>query len=278
MVPTADAAAVPEEISGGVMQSAVVMRVDVDIDVDVDVEIQHAELADGTFRTAWGAAEGARTAVLNRLRVDHGQYFVGPSHVPPKLHGKARMLDVATGKSVPGAWPPNNISIFFQEEERDDRAAFEDAAKRVAGGDAPDVADILLADAREEVGRNRVHRDGERRTFDTTRAVLLAAFAAETKIKTTMVARSPVDRRPLVEIIAQRPRDIGRVTHAPMKAAVGRSLHEDEPQTYEALINDEFGLFPLRNQIAHTLRVPTEGEATGAVFAAVALFAWLASL
>ena len=258
--------------------AAQVRQLAVDVDVRAKDEIDHADLATPTFTKAWEIAERVVTAIVDRLRVDRGQYFTGPSHTPPQLVGKARLVNVDTGSLVPGAWPPNNISIVMQDEETVGLADIEDAARRVAEGDFATVADLLLADAREEISRQRVFEEGKRATFDTTRAVLLAALAAETKIKTTMVSRCSPDSRPLVEIIIDRPRNIGHLTHEPMKAATGRSLHEDEPRTYEALVAKDVGLFWLRNRIAHTLRVPTTGEATVAVFAAVDLFAWLASI
>jgi hypothetical protein len=98
------------------------------------------------------------------------------------------------------------------------------------------------------------------------------------KIKATLVDKTPAGKRGLVEIILKNIREVqvavGALPHKTMKAAVGRSLHEDNRTLFEAVNK----LFRDRNNIAHRGEPPTLDDARANVQAAVDLFAWLDSL
>jgi hypothetical protein len=117
-----------------------------------------------------------------------------------------------------------------------------------------------------------------RASIGTRRAILLAAIAAEVKIKATLELKTPPDRKPLVDIILKSFREvevaIGELPHKTMKAAVGRSLHEDDPQLFTAVKL----LFTHRNHVAHRGEPPELKDARADVVAAAKLFDWLDSL
>ena len=255
------------EITGAQVKSVIV-----EVDIATEASIEDQSVVERIFADAFAVATGALIGLLERLRVDCGQYFSGPSHVLPQLIGHATMVNLAAGDPVPGRWPSDRFKMVLQDEPAVDLAAFVDAAARVAADEAPHIADVLLADSKEEIHRVRVFAEGRDVSFDAMRAVLLAAIAAEAKVKSTMLDRCPPDRRALVELVVQRG-NVGAMTDKPMKAAVGRSLREDEEQLYHAVADR--GLFWLRNQIAHGVRRPTEAEARTAVATAVELFKWL---
>jgi hypothetical protein len=98
------------------------------------------------------------------------------------------------------------------------------------------------------------------------------------KIKTTLAAKAPVDKRGLVQIILKNFREVdvavGELPHKTMKAAVGRSLHEDDPTLFDAVKK----LFKDRNDIAHRGEPPSLDQARTDVKAAVDIFSWLDSL
>jgi hypothetical protein len=113
---------------------------------------------------------------------------------------------------------------------------------------------------------------------DVRRAVLLAAIASEVKIKDTLRQKTPDHRRELAEVTLKNWREvdiaIAELPHKPMKGAIGRSLHEDDPDLFAAVR----ALFTRRNAIAHRGEAPTLAEARDSVGAAVGLSAWLDSL
>ena len=106
----------------------------------------------------------------------------------------------------------------------------------------------------------------------------MAAIASELKIKDTLRQKTPDHRRELVEVILKNWREvdiaIAELPHKPMKGAIGRSLHEDDPDLFAAVR----ALFTRRNAIAHRGEAPTLAEARDSVGAAVGLSAWLDSL
>lgn len=84
--------------------------------------------------------------------------------------------------------------------------------------------------------------------------------------------------QPLIEIMLTSPRDftvaVKALFHGVMRAAVGRSLHQENAD----LFNEVNALFEARNRLAHRGELPTEEVARRAVAAAVGAFEWLDSL
>jgi hypothetical protein len=71
------------------------------------------------------------------------------------------------------------------------------------------------------------------------------------KIKQTLREKTPADRRAVVDVLLDNYREvdvaIAQLPHKAMKAAVGRSLHEEAADLFQAVVQ----LFTHRNQIAH---------------------------
>jgi hypothetical protein len=136
----------------------------------------------------------------------------------------------------------------------------------------------LLADARETLGGTGWESALAAARRDVRRAVLLAAIASEVKIKDTLREKTPSHQKDLVDVILKGWREvdiaIAQLPHKAMRAAVGRSLHKDDPRLFDAVEK----LFTLRNRIAHDGVEPTLSQAREAVTAAVQLSAWLDGL
>ena len=119
---------------------------------------------------------------------------------------------------------------------------------------------------------------GEELSYDGRRAVLLAAIAAEVRIRDALREKTPASREELVEVILKNYREIdiaiGQLPHKVMKAAVGRSLQEDDSELFGRVQ----ALFQLRNEVAHWGIEPTKEKARDAVLAANALAMWLDEL
>jgi hypothetical protein len=149
------------------------------------------------------------------------------------------------------------------------------------GGD-PAVADLLLADARMVLSPFGISQAWKRERRYTARAVLLAAIAAEVKIKGTLVEKTPDELQGLLDVILDNPRDItiatGQLLDKSMKAAVGVSLLEQDKPLFKDVTertSTKWGLFPLRNRVAHHGYQPKLAEAEKAVDTVQRLFAWL---
>jgi hypothetical protein len=131
------------------------------------------------------------------------------------------------------------------------------------------IAETLLADALYFIGL---------RPPDCQRAVLIAAIACEVKVKDTLRQKVPPDRRSLVDLLLENPRDWSIAALAlfdkATDAALGRSLRTDHREVYK----DVCRLFELRNRIAHRGEKPDETEASRVVRAGRQVFRWLDGL
>lgn len=209
--------------------------------------------------------------LLEWLRVRAGQYWLAASHEPPQTLGTADLLDIESGRRVPNIGYDQPLVLFSHSDESAlSRDVLGDVVRRLSEGRKARSADLLLADARETLAFTE--------HADVRRAVLLAAIASELKIKETLREKTPSHRRDLVDVILDNWREvdfaIAQLPHKPMKAAIGRSLHEDEPGLFDAVVE----LFNRRNRIAHYGERPTVSQARDAVGAAVQLSTWLDGL
>jgi hypothetical protein len=135
--------------------------------------------------------------------------------------------------------------------------------------------DLLLADARETLFQPISPSMIAASEPDTRRAVLLAAMASEIKIRETIRERTPPDRQEIVELFLSSYREVDAAIAAlpgkAMKAAVGRSLKDEDVRLFKAVGE----LFTLRNGVVHRGVEPNTAEAREVVTTAVELSAWL---
>lgn len=86
-------------------------------------------------------------------------------------------------------------------------------------------------------------------------------------------------------MILENPRDVsvatGQLLDKTLKAALGVSLRDADPNLYKAVVDrtaQRKALFPLRNRVPHHGYQPTIAEAEAAVDTVQRLFVWLAGL
>lgn len=114
--------------------------------------------------------------------------------------------------------------------------------------------------------------------------MLLAAIACELKVKKVLKEKAFPGAADLVEILVSSPRDFSMsapgLFDKAMKAAVGRSLREDDRELFKAIADNSQGdaLFQKRNAIAHSGALVTREVALKNVQAARKVFAWLDGL
>ena len=138
------------------------------------------------------------------------------------------------------------------------------------------LPEAFLADAEHFLGRGT--------QSDLQRAVLFAAIACELKVKEILKRNVFADGRALIEILISNPRDFSMsaagLFDKAMKAAVGRSLKEDNNELYRAIADNsrKDALFQSRNAIAHSGALITPQVAQKNIQAARKVFSWLDEL
>jgi hypothetical protein len=160
----------------------------------------------------------------------------------------------------------------FASLRSEERALTHDDVELVAGwidrGETAPLPETFLADA--------AYLAWEHRPPDPVRAVLVAAIAAEIKVKAYLREHANAEELPLIEFILANHREV-TVTAVDglydklMKTAHSRSLREDD----KPLFNRVKKLFELRNDIAHGGLGASREDARQAVRAAADAFEWL---
>ena len=261
----------------GEFEGVLVDRFEVRVQVTRAGDEPLAALVEEAFPFAAEAAE----SLLSWMRTRGGQYWLPAPYDGPNFVGYGELVVAGTDEEVDSSvrW---DLGYVLQRGSADDAATaqqIEDAFSKIQAGAEPPIEDVLLTDARAVLRERPIVsrlRHGRR---DTSRVVLLAAIAAEVKIKRTLLEKAPPEFRNLVNIIVDNPRDVtiatGQLLDKPMKAAVGASLRDSDKGLFVAVTET---LFPLRNRIAHHGEQPTLGQAQTAFSAAERLFAWLETL
>jgi hypothetical protein len=246
-------------------------------------------LSDETLKTVVEQAFPVGLEVAERfmawMRTQGRQYWLPTWHEglePAAPYG--RLVLAGTDKEVdPNArWYLGEAMSARSPERAASPRVIDDIVAKTERGADPLPEEVLLADAIEAADTLSVTAMWTYERRDTARAVLLAAIAAEVKIKRTLLDAAPREFRDLLDVIVDNPREVsiaaGQLLNKPMKATFGRSLREDDKQLFKDVTdqtNTKSGLFPLRNRVAHHGYEPTLAEAQEAVLIAFRLFLWL---
>jgi hypothetical protein len=170
-----------------------------------------ADKSDGerALNKAYGVAFSVAEDFLSWLRVLGGQYWLLASHEPPRAVGTADLIDVESGGRV------RNVGLEQRQiaYARDPAAALtretlDQVVDRLARGEATGSADLLFADAQDTLAGEGAESELIASRRDVRRAVLLAAIAAELKIKETLREKTPAPKRALVELMLKKWREV----------------------------------------------------------------------
>lgn len=213
------------------------------------------------------------------LRVLGGQYWLGASHEPIRPAGTADLIDLESGLRIKNINWEYGVSIYgLSEEVALGPPTLETIVGCLDQGQVVRESDVLLADARHALGDLRAETTISASRRDVRRCVLLAAIASEMKIRDTLREKTPPSRKDLVDLILKNWREvdiaIAQLPHQAMKAAIGRSLHEEQPDLFKGVEK----LFKTRNDVAHRGEAPSLQLAQEAVDTAIRLGVWLDSL
>jgi hypothetical protein len=214
---------------------------------------------------------------VNAVRVRGGQFWLPAQHEGVRRDGLISLYRADTRERLALSWNPPLTITVFREEQAADHDELAELLELVAEKKEPGLASALLADARGVLIPQPV--DEPRDRLDTPHAVLLAAIAAEVRIKETLRESATGELRPLADIVLDSPRDVsiaaGQLLDKPLKAITGTSLKEADKPLFKRVTEK---LFPLRNRVAHYGYQPTTQEARDAVATVTDLFAWLDGL
>jgi hypothetical protein len=224
-----------------------------------------ARAAQQLFTAGYEVAERAALDWLAHIRVASGQSWLGLAIEAPAQHGRGHIFDADGGVRLMSFGPKQSATIRSGQLAVS-VAALDEIHGKVASSHEPEVAESLLADARFLVQ--------EAETLDAQRAVLIAAGACEIKTKATMRAKVEPSHAELLTLVLARISNLDQLLDAPLRAALGLSLKEVEPELYAQVSR----LGTLRNRIVHRGERVDENEAYRLVVAASQLFGWLDGL
>jgi len=213
-----------------------------------------------------GIANSVLTQFVDWVRIRNGQAWIGVHGDPPELltgqlveQGTQAILQSNISSSTPDFavlhGHPRAIGLDDCEFIK---------AKLGVSAELPQ-SELLLADALFHIGN----------AFpDTRRAVLLAAIACETKIK-SVLRRLAGNKQKLVDLLIENPRDYSLAAEAlftkALDAIADTSLRNAQPNLHKSITK----LFQIRNKIAHRGYIPSIDEASPVVNAANEAFTWL---
>lgn len=159
---------------------------------------------------------------------------------------------------------PPSVAVVLAPDELHELLTIGETVAATASVDPFTVADTLLADARA------VYWPAECRAPDHPRAVLLAAIAAEVRVKAALLELASPEHDALVRVVIYNPRDITQsvpqLLHKTLDAITGRSLHRGAQGALKS------------NRVAHDAYLPTAEEGRDAVRYPRLLFDWLDEL
>jgi hypothetical protein len=266
--------------------SVPVIRVEVEVDNERLSESDDARIA--ILRDNLELARRFAESYVALARTRLGQYWLGASAERLRLWGLSKLRD-SQGRTVPlddgrnGASP---LELDVRHEHERTVADVEHLSelslvtwqrhafllKDVIDEAVPALPEVFLSDARYaalRVGGS-----------DLRQAVLLAAVACETKVKTVITTLATEEKQSLVTLLLENPRDWSMsavsLFDKGLKAICGRSLREEDKNLYKQIDM----LFQDRNKIAHrgSAGISSPEALRGYVAAATAAFNWLDEL
>ena len=229
--------------------------------------------SDASFEELRGAGAAAQALVellVDHIRVETNQYWLGLQGTAPSQIGRSELVDVDAGRQLPlhVTIGPSPIIRMGRGRAALTEAVLAAVVNAVRHGDRPTLARQLLADSAFYLE--------EAVPADYPRAVITAAIACEVRIKEFLREHAGSEEsRGLVDILLTRPRDFSMALLAlfdrPAKVVAGRSLREENKTLY----NQVDKLIQTRNAIAHRGEFPSEHVATECVRAAFSAFRWM---
>jgi hypothetical protein len=210
-------------------------------------------------------AEAAVERLVEWIRTEGNQHWLGLAGAPPEPVGHAELVDVAEWTRIPVTVKIEPLVLRQVSEEQvlnEDRLA--PLLAVTSKGARPSLAHSVLVDA--------AFYASDAEPPDPTRAVLTAGIAVELKVKQTLLEAAEGQLRELVALLIESPRDYSLAAIAlfdkPLRIVLGVSLRNSDKELYRRIDT----LFRRRNDVAHRGKPIGEGEATELVATAYSAF------
>jgi hypothetical protein len=253
------------------------------VEVDFEGDIRAADYVDrpheGPFvedpaeimlEAARRKGEAIVSAFIALIRTQVRQSWLGLEGELIEGVGAGILVDLDAFTSIPRSisiGPPDLVIQRIEPDQVLDSARAQELIKQVRLGRAPDLAESLLRDALFVAQ----HSDPNA----SLSALLLAATAAEFRIKEVLRRAADGSTLEMLELLMTNPRDWSLAAAAlwdrPSKIILGSSLREADPELWKRLEK----LIRRRNGLAHKGKIPSSDEITEDVRTAVRLFKWL---
>lgn len=194
--------------------------------VSVDVELPASTLApqptketiDLVLKRLDDASILARQVMrdyISHVRTQSGQYWLGHSGELPKSKLPGIIVDRATGKPFPFAHN-DRLILYGHSDVPLTSSQQSEIVEALSRGEEAQVPELLLADAWLGLRTERYRE-----------SVLLAAIAAEVKIKTALPVVCLPEFRAVVEMFLDMRREVTTYYHTIPRSVLGRSLHDE---------------------------------------------------
>jgi hypothetical protein len=241
-------------------------KASIDLDSEDHDEAERARLFSRTtqlaFREGVEAIEKALRTWLSHIRAHGSQPWLGIVAEMPPQYGRGYVFDIAAQSRLMSFGPERRATIRSAQVALT-RDVLDEIVTRLQAGEGPHVARSLLADAR--------FLSQEAETRDPQRAVLIAAAAAEIKVKEAMREKVSAPRAELLDLVLGRMSNLQQLLDGPLPAALDVSLKDINRELYDTVSQ----LGKLRNRVVHRGEHVDENEAWRLVMGAQLLFDWL---
>jgi hypothetical protein len=251
------------------------VRLSVELDLPDAVlgQVLERETVDEAHKLLGAAADAARRYVrdyIDLIRTRHGQFWLAFGAQSPELVWLTTVIDRATGKRIRTGCSDPMRAVIHDGEQALSAEVHAQALRETERGESGSVPELLLADA--------MYLAWTADTPQYREAVLMAAVAAEVKIKETLDAVCAEQVRPILAFALNNPRDVSVQAVAlydrAAEAVTGRSLRKEYRDLYKSLTC----LFEDRNAVAHRAHSVEPDQVSADLIAARDAILWAGGL
>ena len=221
--------------------------------------------ADEALRLLAAAGEAARRYLreyVDLIRTRHGQFWLAHSAQNPRLAWPTKVVSRATGERIRLGYGDPLKGVWHDSDEALSVDAHAEALREAELDELATVPELLLADAMYLAWTSDAPQYRE--------AVLLAAVAAEVKIKETLDRVCAEAARPVLAFALSSHRGAPALYDKAAEAVTGRSYRKENPGLYQSLVR----LFKDRNEVAHRANMVEPRQAKADLVAARDAIRW----
>ncbi len=256
-------------------REVLLLRVSVDIELPDEAREPkpEREVTNGVFERLNEAADVARSALRNYLdlvRTRGNQHWLSHSAGAPEVSWLTNVIEINSQRRLPFSYCDPITIVMMGPEVALSTEMHRELLNAAAEKDQPDTVESLLADAQYLAWSSKPPQYRE--------SLLLAAVAAEVKIKTRLEQICPIEGKDILQFALRNPRDVSvqaaSLYDKAAQAVANRSFRHENRKAYKSLER----LFQVRNAVAHRAQTIEKKEVREGLNAAKAAIQWVDSL